>query len=277
MRETMHYGVTPGGVVAERESDGRRFSLNHWQHEMLVRFEGDRTFEEIAREVYGKFPGVFTSTGLLAFYDWLHQEDLVLCECESVFELVTDDGETTESDTETSRFRISALVPKKEWQRQALKISAVVVFCLAVVRLAYVVAPILEPPVDRLYAEVVDAVEEDEAPASVTDPRMRDTAVVEIDLAARALAEEPVPQEPVAEEPVAEEPVLEPAVEPTPKAGEAKRSDPAELIEDLRRRLAECRIRRDEFYLQNNEKGYRGEVAKMADLAREIGEVEGDL
>lgn len=274
----MHYGVTPGGVVAERQSDGRRFSLKHWQHEMLVRFEGDRTFEEIAREVYGKFPGVFTSTGLLAFYNWLHQEDLVLCECESVFELVNDEGETAESETETSKFRISSLVPKKEWQRQALKISAVAVFCLAVVRLAYVVAPILEPPVDRLYAEVADAVEEDdEAPVSATEPRMRDTEVVEIELAARALAEEPLEEGPLEEGPVAEDPIVEPMAEPAVEAGGAKGTDPAELIGDLRRRLAECRIRRDEFYLQNNEKGYRGEVAKMADLAREIGEVEGDL
>ena len=48
-------------------------------------------------------------------------------------------------------------------------------------------------------------------------------------------------------------------------------------LDSLRRRLAECRIRRDEFYIQNDEQGYREEVAKMSELVKEIGELESRL
>ena len=59
---------------------------------------------------------------------------------------------------------------------------------------------------------------------------------------------------------------LEPAV--APANGDLRR------IEELRVQLEECRIRRDEFYLQNDEEGYRREVHRMTNLAKEIGDIE---
>jgi hypothetical protein len=47
-----------------------------------------------------------------------------------------------------------------------------------------------------------------------------------------------------------------------------------ERIDMLRIQLEECRIRRDEFYLQDDEEGYRREVHRMTNLAREIGDIE---
>ena len=48
-------------------------------------------------------------------------------------------------------------------------------------------------------------------------------------------------------------------------------------VNDLRRRLAQCRVRRDEFYIQNDEAGYRREVEQMNELVRQIGEIESKL
>ena len=48
-------------------------------------------------------------------------------------------------------------------------------------------------------------------------------------------------------------------------------------MNDLRRRLAQCRVRRDEFYIQNDEAGYRREVEQMNELVRQIGESESKL
>jgi len=270
MRETLYYGVTPGGVIAEREKDHQRFALKHWQYEMLTRFDGKRTFEDVAKEVHSKFDGGFTALGLLNFYNWLYNEDLVLCECESVFELVVDDEEFevvpkaprhAPSSWDTSGFF------KKEWHREALKVSAIVLFSLAVVRIAFVAAPIFEPPVDRLYAEVADAVAEDQMPATNTssETRLPEPPVNELELAGRI-------------EPSTESLEFPPAIDlEIPEPEVFVKTVPTDRINALRRALAECRIRRDEFYLQNNEGGYRTEVAKMADLAREIGEIEGGL
>jgi hypothetical protein len=61
-----------------------------------------------------------------------------------------------------------------------------------------------------------------------------------------------------------------------PLAGPAEVSESIlfSRIETLRTELEECRIRRDESYLQNDEEGYRGEVQRMTNLAREIGDIE---
>lgn len=261
MRETLYYGVTPGGVIAEREKDRQRFALKHWQYEMLTRFDGKRTFENVAREVHAKYPGGFTAVGLLNFYNWLYNEDLVLCECESVFELIVEEDPFEVVPEEETKKNISwnpAQYFSGGWQREALKVSAIILFSLAVIRIAYVAAPVFEPPVDRLYAEVADAVAEDQMPKSntVSEKSIPETPVNEIELAGRV---ESIPEPPNLDIP-------EPEVFVKP--------DPTARIDELRRALAECRIRRDEFYLQNNESGYRTEVAKMADLAREIGEIE---
>jgi hypothetical protein len=57
-------------------------------------------------------------------------------------------------------------------------------------------------------------------------------------------------------------------------AAEVPESVPFSRIETLRTELEECRIRRDESYLQNDEEGYRSEVQRMTNLAREIGDIE---
>jgi hypothetical protein len=61
-----------------------------------------------------------------------------------------------------------------------------------------------------------------------------------------------------------------------PLAGPAEVSESIlfSRIETLRTELEECRIRRDESYLQNDEEGYRSEVQRMTNLAREIGDIE---
>ncbi|MEM7603031.1 MAG: hypothetical protein AAF357_16660, partial [Verrucomicrobiota bacterium] len=89
----------------------------------------------------------------------------------------------------------------------------------------------------------------------------------ELELAGRA------PAVPVSM-PVEPDPVMYHEAIPEP----APLNPPSEAdLEGLRREMAECRIRRDEFYLQNNEIGYRYEVQKMTALAKQIGEIEAQL
>jgi hypothetical protein len=280
----MRFQRADGHVVTERVSDLQRFSLRYWQYELLRRLDGRQTFEEVAREVYGQFRGQFTSVGLLNFYRWLYQENLILCECDSIFELVEAE-ESFESAapasspaTETHHSRVEPRVssidrvvgklhPKKQWQQQALKISAIILFSLAVLRLAYVIAPVFEPPVNRLYAELENYFYDSVQPTSVegTSDEMLEPPNQEMELAAQS----PRPR-------IEEIPEPAPQFQPEPVDATEPKIDLSRL-ESLRRRLAECRIRRDEFYIQNDEVGYRQEVAKMLELAQEIGELESQL
>jgi hypothetical protein len=266
-------------VIAERVEDGQRFSVRRWQYEMFLRFDGKRSFEEAAREVYQQAGGGFTAVGLLNFYRWLYQEDLVLCECESVFELVADEeenlsdlslleGKQEEVEESFTRPRfgtvmetIDGMLPGKDWQKRAIKISAMVFFGLSILRLGYVTAPVFEPPLNRLYAGVESYFYSGEKPVQVESIRaISDSPQKEVKLAGRV--EPSMPEPPAFSPPVVEE-----------SADDVN----LQLIEDLRRRMSECRIRRDEFYIQNNEAGYREEVEKMSEIAREIGEIESRL
>ena len=278
----MRFAHGNGEVLAEKVADGQRFVLKPWQYELMRRFDGQRTFEEISKEIYGQFQGEFSAVGLTNFYQWLYDENLVLCECDSIFELVTDDEtETVPLGQRKPLARHTGLTEQIQntvresfgvnngWQKKALKISAIVLFSLAVLRIAYVAAPILEPPVNLVYSTVEDYFYQDtQLPAERrSGNELLDTPVQELELAGRAIdLPSAMPAENGSVVSYNEIPEPPAAAPPT-----------LENLESLRREMAECRIRRDEFYLQNNEIGYRYEVQKMTALAREIGEIEARL
>lgn len=282
LRKEFRFFQAGDQIVAERVEDGQRFTVRGWQYEMFLRFDGKRTFEEAAKEAYRKVGGGFTAVGLLNFYRWLYQEDLVLCECESVFELVADEEENRtdlsqqrheieagKENVSRPRFRavmdtLDSMLPEKKWQKQAIKVTALVFFGLSILRLGFVTAPIFEAPMNRIYASVEsyfydDVPQPEKAESSRSIP---ESPTKEVKLAGRVApeVEESLPPAP-------------PEVSPAPVPSRVS----LEYIEELRRRMSECRIRRDEFYIQNNEKGYREEVEKMSELAREIGEIESRL
>ena len=91
MREELNFTPSDEHVVALRPSNGKRYSLKPWQYVMMCRFDGERTFEQLGREIYKEFSGLITAKGLLNFYSWLYDESLVVCNFESVFELVAQE------------------------------------------------------------------------------------------------------------------------------------------------------------------------------------------
>ncbi|HQZ26997.1 MAG TPA: hypothetical protein PK648_02520 [Verrucomicrobiales bacterium] len=264
----------------ERSSRSQRYSINRWQFEMLQRFDGKRSFEEISKQVYQIDRGAFTAMGLLNFYNWLYDEDLVLCECESIFELVTDDSENGLEPASGSRDSFMRQLLSDSRVQWGLKISALIVFSLSVIRLVYVAAPIFEPPMDRLYAEagkMLHATDKDTTAANSERSALQ-PAIESVELASRVNSpiELPAPDEVMPQ--AATEPTIRPA--PVVKAPVPSKADLEQTrvrIEELRVALEECRIRRDEFYLQNDESGYRQEVQRMTNLAKEIGDIEDSL
>lgn len=298
LRKEFRFFQTADQVVAERVEDSQRFFVRHWQYEMFLRFDGKRTFEEAAKEVFQKEGGGFTAVGLLNFYRWLYQEDIVLCECDSVFELVGDYGETgapvnplnattvDQGGAPRNQGRVKPLwnvvddiLPEKPGMKQAFKVAAMIVFGLSVFRLGIVTAPVFEPPVNRLYAEVGKFFYEDtrQPNGSESTRGIVDSPKKEVQLAGRVDFPQPAAVESAPKNSGLEIPDVTPRG--SPEIGESSDTLAVSMaeIEDLRRRMSECRIRRDEFYIQNNEAGYRQEVEKMSALAKEIGEIESKL
>ena len=280
----MRFAVRDSDVCAERVSDGQQFVLKHWQHQLMLRLDGKQTFEEAARGVYRQFPKDFSAVGLVNFYEWLCDENLVLRECESIFELAPEEESeamTPERTTpltrnphfsdETQRSVQKSFRVSKDWQKKALRIAAIILLSLAVLRIAYVSAPILETPVNYVYSSIEGWLYE-----GVTPPTQREVT-----------AEMPETPDEVLEMAGQVAPPLPVAMsEPDPVMAHDAIPDPAPLtappptvadLEALRREMAECRIRRDEFYLQNNEIGCRYEVQRMTTLAKKIGEIEAHL
>lgn len=272
LRDELRFYRAPGAMVVERIARQQRYSLKLWQFEMLARFDGRQNFEDVAKEVYALQPGGFTANGLLNFYNWLYDEDLVLCECDSIFELVAEPHESDVEEPAAPRLSaFSRILLSDARVLKAVKITAAVIFSLSVLRLAYVTAPVFEPPVDRLYAEAGRLFNKPDGGTSHGElERSAELSPVErVELASKAVpiaSEETESEELVEVDPPAQSPEPAPAVAPK-----------FETIETLRVQLEECHIRRDEFYLQNDEEGYRREVHRMTNLAKEIGDIETSL
>jgi len=266
LRDELRFVHEENRIVAERPERSQRFSLSQWQFEMMSRLDGRRSFRDVSKEVYELRPGNFTATGLNNFYNWLCMEDLILCECESIFELVEDTAEA-DSGASPSPQLFSDQFRRSTRMIRVLKLSAAVIFSLSVLRLAYVAAPIFEPPVNRLYAEAGKLMKSREPGLSLakSERSVQDSSVQRVELASQVIEKSPSPLE-----------IEEPMVLPQPEAlpgGDPDRTS----IDSLRVKLEECRIRRDEFYLQNNEQGYRHEVQVMTEIAKEIGDFESGL
>lgn len=291
LREQLHFFRHGDAIVAESPAKGKRYSLRPWQHEMISRFDGCTNFEAAAKEVYAARPGAFTATGLLNFYNWLYDEDLVVCECESIFELVSEGAPDGANELGVSRrYRLSEFAERllrDSRMRRALVVSAVAVFSLSVIRIAWVAAPIFEPPVNRLYAEVSELLEDRRPAISLAESHRaaETTEVAEIEFASRALP--PDGEAPGTSLSAKTQSIELPDAQPEPPSVSADptidlapaKGSIADLgrIDALRVDLEECRIRRDEFYLQNDEEGYRREVHRMTNLAKEIGDIENSL
>lgn len=280
LREELRFFQAGDLVIAEKVKAGQRYSVKPWQHEMLMSFDGTTTFESAAKRTYEKQPGAFTANGLLNFYNWLYSENLVLCECDSIFELVLGDPELDRDDDDDFRgergvSEFAGRLLEDSRVRRGLAVTVAIVFSLSVIRLVYVAAPVFEPPVNRLYAELGNWFNEETPVGTIAESRRApvDSSVATVELSARAVEPEPgVQEEPAPEGGIVPEP-LAAAAAALPSAPQASVA-PVSRIETLRTQLEECRIRRDEFYLQNDEEGYRREVHRMTNLAREIGDIE---
>ncbi len=256
-------------VIAEKVRSGERYTVKAWQHEMLMSFNGKTTFEAAAKRAYTRRSEAFTANGLLNFYNWLYTENLILCECDSIFELVIgevepDRGVSDGVRGENGLSEFAGRLLDDSRVRRGLAIAVALVFSLSVIRLVYVAAPVFEPPVSRLYAELGQRFESETPVGTIAESQRAaaDSSVEVVELSARA----PERAKAVPESPAPARVVV--------TAAEVPESVPFSRIETLRTELEECRIRRDESYLQNDEEGYRSEVQRMTTLAREIGDIE---
>lgn len=336
-------------VVAERKTTGQKYTLRPWQYELLALLNGTVTFRDASKSIYSQHPGTFTTSGLLNFYRWLYDENLVACVCDSIYQLAPEtespltlslhDAPDAESklNENTSFFVPDETASQKPlsfpnledqvafelWDdsdeegalsendypdpieaferdgwiegflettgkiihkpaiRRSLMIAAGLAFLLSVIRIAQVTSPLFEPVGQRLAimflpkSEAVTAVASERTAASPTVDRVAPAARVDESMKEQAQAQAQPQPAPSAntrssgELPSTQDAPQTPAMNP--------QTQTLGRITTLRAQLEECRIRRDEYYLQNDEAGYRREVHRMTSLANEIGEIENGL
>ena len=248
LREDLRFGAAPGGGYLERPEDDKRYNLSDWQQLLLMEMDGERAFGPIIEDLELQLMMELPEAALLGFYSMITSERLVTVDApldESIFELLPEVEVELETDSEQGA-ESDQPTPEKAEVKEAgkgfgkfLRMAGVVVIAIGIIRVAWLVAPILEPMIDRAYQEVAEIFSSDDA----RDSDLNSTSVT------------------------AERSVLDSDVSGVAFAGRGP-------IDSLRQELAECRIRRDEYYLQNNEEGYREEVERMTSLAKRIGKLE---
>ncbi len=126
--------------------------------------------------------------------------------------------------------------PAGDWKYNLARNTAIALLVFGILRISYVIAPAFEPAMDRVYSEVEIWLQPGASDSSTESKRTLASggSVKEFSVSGSAVENA--------------------------------------AVEKLRAQLASCRVRRDEYYLQNDEQGYRREVKRMGALAREIGE-----
>lgn len=284
--------------MACRERDGKRFLLKRWQYEIIGKMDGRRTFGELAQETQLQFPGRFSADGLLNFYSWLYNENLVIVTSASIFEFDVEEEEVIEQMDPSSWFvspsALASFSPPEAAaillapgsgedsrrksclnRRAILQLAALLIFSLCLLRIGLVMAPVFTPVATRLVAmwkgvemtprESVVAEAERVLPTTHIAERGLASKAAKIPLAQAATAGQTEVAKPMASSPVSSIPV--PVTESMTDQGRGR-------LDSLRKELAACRIRRDEFYIQEDVAGYRREVERMTAIVREIGDIE---
>lgn len=239
-----------GEILATIPNQTEPTVIAKWQYRMMLSLDGEQQFVEVVKDVKNECDGEFEATDVWMFLDWLIENDLIE-EAELEYE----------PESETKAPVLPELVePAKStrtWLKVPLQIFGALLICAGAAFGAYSATPILlalfqdevVTPVEEVIAEVSTPVVE-EISTAVRTPKLVEPD--EVTFASRAPAKEELP-------PVPEEPSL------------------VDKLISMRREVAACQIRRDEYYLLNNENGYRAEVAKISELVKEIGKIRAEI
>lgn len=235
LQPSLSFGSATDGIYAERSDTRARFAITDWQMDLLMGMEGGNKLGNLLRESGFELNRDFSVASLEAFVAQLHQDALV-------FQTSAYAPAASPAPKAHQGWKPTNLIPKQFWRTtdQHLKIACYVIGFLGVIRFAWIVAPVFEPAIERIGIEINEVLQEE---ASQQIPLGNHENL----LAERA------PQSAT--------------IESVAPSGKSKK------MERLRGELEECRIRRDEYYLQNNEDGYRKELESMTTLTRKIGEL----
>jgi|GEM_PF-2702744 len=242
LKASLGFGGDSEQLYAERSDTGSRFSITEWQMHLLMGMDGEKSLGDLLQEAGSKLESDFNFPSLKSFCARLYKDSLVApiaqiqTADESIFELVLD-GDQIAPQKGLAPSWISLI---KNWD-QILKYACYAVTILGVIRIAWVVAPVFDPVMERANLEITEIFREDKNNRTLVDKKL---------------------------------PIVSERVPVTAKTESFTVAGKIDKVKLLREQLAECRIRRDEYYLQNEEEGYRIELEKMTMLTRKIGELE---
>ena len=255
IRRGLEYSTVGGAVRVALDGSLEPTFVRQWQHRFMLELDGKKPLINVVRDVDAKFPHHFKPEEVWDFLGWLIKNELIL-------DPNPIDNLLIESDSQKSgKGEKSALL---SWIRIPLQAVAVVATGLGIMYFTYIATPYV-----FAYLQIgnyADPIEEIEGSGKIIEEtRMPNYVEPEkVVFAGRSI------DAPIVIPSLSELETESTMAEETPPS---KESDLTETLLDLRQKLVECQIRRDEYYLQNDEDGYRNEVAKISDLAKEIGEI----
>lgn len=220
--------------------------ITKWQYRMMLSLDGNQQFLEVVREVKNDYAGDFTAEDVWQFLDWLIENDLVEAE-----EMAGADGDS-EANSSGLPNVIAPTKTRRPWYKMPLQSIAAISICLIVAFSTYFMTPFLL----AIFAPQDDTMQQEDVPVVFAQaiPVKTETKAVRIPKIAETEEVVVAGRSPIVEElpPLPEEPSL------------------VEKLIEIRQQMAACQIRRDEYILLKDEKGYRAEAAKIDELAEEI-------
>ncbi len=257
LRGGIEYRRVAGSVRLSIPGEREPFFIRQWQHQLMSGMNGRKAFVDVVRDVDAQFRHHFRAEEIWKFLEWLIEHGLVK---EPAPELNPGgDNRATDSDRRALLSRLAL----------PLQAAAVLLIGGFVMLFSYVATPY----VHALFQS---------GPVPLSEPDIQNAEQILEGIRVPALAEpEPIilagRAEPMRDLPKTPAKDADAVAESESALTVGREEDPREeligRLVSLRRELAECRIRRDECYLQNDEAGYRREVSRISELAREIGRI----
>ena len=246
LKHPLSFGCDSDQLYAERSDTATRLPITEWQMQLLLGMNSDSCLGDLLYESGFKIDREFSRASLLAFCTMLAKNGVLSSNSaptpasEPILEN-SNDGQDESPNQAPKNSQFSSAVKQLFANRdQAIKIACYALTFIGVLRLAWVVAPVFEPVMERIEMEITEGGQREQVQRT---PEMNQLPTL------------------------AERGPQEAKVESVAISGKSKQ------IKRLREQLAACRIRRDEYYLQSNENGYRRELEAMTSLTRKIGEL----
>lgn len=227
--------------------------IESWQYHLMLELDGKDQFISAVKAVKDRMGDDFEAADVWTFLYWLIDNELI---------------DKVDPDLDEDEKADLVVIPEEieepsngGWVKVPLQILTILIVCVIILYVSYVGTPMVQNYVRKMNSEELADIKAARMPQFAEKTEKEVSGI------------KPMVQDAFDDLPTIE-PIEELVEEPTEEInGPSINTDLLNRLLEMREEMAACQIRRDEYYLLNNEDGYIKEVDRISELTKEIGQI----